>query len=68
MGGAGAVLAGSVVRIHGVTKIDFGIPEALWELEVRHFPALVAMDSHGESLYQRVAQESEARFRELLAP
>ncbi len=65
-GGAAALLAGTVVRVHGVSKLDFGIPEALWELEVRHFPALVAMDTHGESLYQRVARTSETRYRELV--
>lgn len=66
VGGAGTLLAGNVVRVHGVSKLDFGIPEALWELEVKHFPATVAMDANGESLYQRVALSSEAKFRELM--
>jgi len=66
VGGAGAVLAKCVVRVCGVSKIDFGIPEALWELEVRHFPALVAMDSRGESLYEAVARQADARFRDLV--
>jgi tartrate/fumarate subfamily iron-sulfur-dependent hydro-lyase beta chain len=65
-GGAGSLLAYTVARVKGVSKLDFGIPEALWELEVRHFPALVAMDTHGESLYERVARSSEARYRELV--
>jgi fumarate hydratase class I len=65
-GGAAALLADTVVKVNGVSKLDFGIPEALWELEIRHFPALVAMDSHGESLYERVARSSEARYRELV--
>ncbi len=68
VGGAASLLAGTVVRVHGVSKLDFGIPEALWELEVKHFPAMVAMDAHGESLYHRVASTSEARFRELMTP
>jgi fumarate hydratase class I len=67
VGGAASLLAGSVVKVNGVSKLDFGIPEALWELEVRHFPAVVAMDSHGESLYERVARESAERYRDLLS-
>lgn len=67
VGGAAALLAGTVVRVLGVAKLDFGIPEALWELEVRHFPAIVAMDAHGESLYEQVARASEVNFRELIA-
>ncbi len=66
VGGAGSLLAENVVRVHGVSKLDFGIPEALWELEVKHFPALVAMDANGQSLYERVACSSEKKFRELL--
>lgn len=66
VGGAGAELAKCVVRVNGVSKIDFGIPEALWELEVRHLPALVAMDSRGVSLYERVARTADDRFRDLV--
>jgi len=67
VGGAASLLASSVVRVLGVSKLDFGIPEALWELEVRHFPAMVAMDSHGESLYERVSRESADRFCDLVS-
>ena len=31
---------------------EFGSPEAIWELEVNEFPAMVTMDSHGESLHK----------------
>jgi tartrate/fumarate subfamily iron-sulfur-dependent hydro-lyase beta chain len=67
VGGAAALLAGTVVRVHGVAKLDFGIPEALWEIEVKHFPAIVAMDAHGESLYEQVARSTEANFRKLVS-
>jgi fumarate hydratase class I len=67
VGGAGTLLAENVVRVHGVSKLDFGIPEALWELEVKHFPALVAMDAGGRSLYEQVARSSAARFRKLVS-
>jgi len=66
VGGAASLLAGTVVRVHGVSKLDFGIPEALWELELKHFPATVAMDTHGENLYERVARSSEVSYRELV--
>jgi fumarate hydratase class I len=38
----------------------FGSPEAIWELEVKNFPAVVTMDSHGESLHREVFAASEA--------
>jgi fumarate hydratase class I len=42
---------------------QFGSPEAVWELEVRNFPAVVAIDAHGNNLQQVVTDRS----RELLA-
>jgi fumarate hydratase class I len=44
---------------------EFGIPEAIWELEVRDFPAVVTMDAHGNSLHDDVLKESEKIYREL---
>lgn len=66
VGGTGSLLAQNVVRVLGVSKLDFGTPEALWELEIKNFPALVAMDANGQSLYDHVARSSEAHFRELV--
>jgi fumarate hydratase class I len=40
--------------------MEFGTPEAMWHLEVRDFPAIVTMDSHGQSLHKTVEQESGA--------
>ncbi|MGY8649193.1 MAG: fumarate hydratase C-terminal domain-containing protein [Verrucomicrobiia bacterium] len=38
---------------------EFGSPEAIWELEVDQFPAVVTMDSHGRSLHAEVAEASQ---------
>lgn len=48
--------------IHTVTGVDFleemGVPEAMWHFEVESFPAIVTMDAHGNSLHQKVEDES----------
>jgi fumarate hydratase class I len=47
------VLAKCVVRVCGVHRLaELGVPEALWHLEVRDFPAVVTMDAQGRSLHQ----------------
>ena len=47
------VLAKRVTRVLGVHKLDeFGAPEAIWSIEVKDFPAVVTMDSHGSSLHE----------------
>jgi fumarate hydratase class I len=45
---------------------ELGVPEAFWVLDVDGFPAVVTMDSHGESLHAKVLAESRAREKELL--
>jgi fumarate hydratase class I len=50
VGGAAAILAKSVKEVRNVYKLEFGIPEAIWELKVKDFPAIVAIDSKGRSL------------------
>ncbi len=50
-GGAGALLGRCVIQAEIVDFADLG-PEALRRLEVRDFPALVAIDSAGHSLYR----------------
>ena len=37
-------IAQSVTRVLGVYKLDFGVPEAMWVIEVKDFPAVVTMD------------------------
>ena len=52
VGGAAAVLAKSIKEVRNVYKLEFGVPEAIWELEVNDFPAIVTMDSKGRSLHR----------------
>ena len=60
VGGAAQVLAESVVCVRGVYfKEEFGAPEAVWELEVKSFPAVVTMDSRGNSLHELIRAASE---------
>lgn len=65
IGGAAQVLAECVVRVRNVYLLEkFGSPEAIWELEVRDFPAVVTMDSHGRSLHREVYAASTAALQE----
>jgi fumarate hydratase subunit beta len=67
IGGAATFIAQSVTRVVGVHKLDFGVPEAIWVIEVRDFPAVVTMDAHGQSLHQVVENDSARVLAELLA-
>ncbi len=51
-GGAGALIAGSIVKCELVAFPELG-PEAMYRLEVRDFPLVVAIDAAGNSLYVR---------------
>jgi fumarate hydratase class I len=50
-----------------VYKLEFGVPEAMWVIEVEYFPAVVTMDAHGGSLHATVEASSRAALDELLA-
>jgi fumarate hydratase class I len=55
-GGLAVTLARRVVRVHGVHLLDaLGVTDAIWDLEVEAFPALVTMDAHGGALDGRAA-------------
>ncbi|MBS33013.1 MAG: hypothetical protein CMO68_01230 [Verrucomicrobiales bacterium] len=61
MGGAAQVLAECITKVRNVHMLEeFGSPEAIWEFEVRDFPAVVTMDSHGESLHKEIHAQSGA--------
>src|ERR1041384_5953204 len=50
--GAAQVLAECIRQVRNVYFLEkFGSPEAIWELEVENFPAVVTMDAHGNSLH-----------------
>ncbi|HLE13225.1 MAG TPA: FumA C-terminus/TtdB family hydratase beta subunit [Anaerolineales bacterium] len=67
VGGAATLIARTVQRVPGVYKLEFGVPEALWVIEVRDFPAVVTMDAHGNSLHAEIERKSKAVLEQLLA-
>lgn len=64
VGGAG-VLYAKAMAVKNVYKEEFGMPEAIWEFEVKDFPAIATMDSKGSSLYEEVYQKSKAVFMKM---
>jgi fumarate hydratase class I len=66
IGGAASLIAQSVQRVLAVYKLEFGVPEAMWVIEVKDFPAVVTMDSHGGSLHAEIAARSKSALEALL--
>src|SRR5262245_45007416 len=67
VGGAAQVLAECVKKVRNVYFLkEFGSPEAIWELEVERFPAVVTMDPHGGSLHKEVFEHSHAELAKRL--
>lgn len=66
VGGAGALSASSVEQVLGVYKLEFGVPEAMWVIKVKEFPAVVTMDAHGQSLHKQVLETSQAVLERLI--
>jgi fumarate hydratase class I len=67
VGGAAQVLAERIVRVPNVyMKDEFGAPEAIWEFQVVRFPAVVTMDSHGNSLHKEIFAASQAELAKYL--
>lgn len=58
IGGAAQYYADCIKGVDGVDLMEFGIPEAMWHLNVEGFTAVVTMDSHGNSLHADVEKSS----------
>jgi fumarate hydratase class I len=58
IGGAAQFYARCIDRVDGVSLMEFGVPEAMWHLQVTDFPAIVTMDAHGNSLHKDVEEAS----------
>jgi fumarate hydratase class I len=58
IGGAAQFYARTIKSVDGVSWLEFGTPEAMWHLALEGFPAIVTMDSHGNSLHREVEQQS----------
>jgi fumarate hydratase class I len=67
IGGAAQIYARCVEAVPNVYLKQFGSPEAVWEMRVKDFPAVVTMDAHGRSLHQEVADVSKGRLQGVLA-
>jgi len=67
-GGVAVVAATSIKRVKNVFWLEeLSMPEALWVLEVEDFgPAIVTMDSHGNSLHRDVSVRTEKKLEEIL--
>ena len=66
IGGAASFLAQTVTKVHGVFKMEFGVPEAMWLIEVKDFPVVVTMDSHGGSQHAVIDESSKKVLDTLL--
>ena len=58
IGGAAQFYARCIKLVTGASLMQFGMPEAMWHLEVEDFPAIVTMDAHGNSLHKDVEEAS----------
>jgi L(+)-tartrate dehydratase beta subunit len=67
IGGTAALETTWIEAIEDVDLDDLN-PESLWHFRIRNFgPLLVAMDSHGASLYDKVKETAESRREAALA-
>ncbi|HID08360.1 MAG TPA: fumarate hydratase [Armatimonadetes bacterium] len=66
IGGAAQIYAESIVEVLNVWSLEeFGIPEAMWQLRVSDFKAIVTMDAHGTSLHHQIHNISQSRLKKL---
>nr|BAL53199.1 fumarate hydratase, class I [uncultured Chloroflexota bacterium] len=66
IGGAATYIAQTVKRVLGVYKLEFGVPEAMWVIQVEDFPVTVTMDARGQSLHALVEEQSQKVLEELI--
>lgn len=69
IGGAAQYYSECVKDVEGVHFLEeFGIPEAMWHLQVEGFAAIVTMDANGNSLHAEVQQESFKKLSDFKDP
>lgn len=68
IGGAAQYYAECIKKVSAVDFMEFGIPEAMWHLQVDGFAAIVTMDSHGNSLHADVEKDSAAKLAQFREP
>lgn len=65
VGGAGVLYAESM-KVKNVYKKEFGMPEAIWEFQVKNFPAVVTIDSNGNSVYEQISKISGEAYQKII--
>ncbi len=66
IGGAAQYYARCLPQVTGVELLDeLGVPEAMWRLTAKDFPAIVTMDAHGNSLHEDVSAETGAELERI---
>lgn len=66
IGGAAVYYAHCVTRVVHVYKTEFGMTDAIWELEVKDFPVVCMIDSRGRSLFAEVERQSKQKRKKLV--
>jgi tartrate/fumarate subfamily iron-sulfur-dependent hydro-lyase beta chain len=66
VGGAASLLAQNIEKVEGVHFIkEFGDADAMWELLVKGFKAVVTMDAYGRNLHKKVRARSKRALNAL---
>lgn len=60
IGGAAQYYSRCIRNVPAVYLLEFGVPEAMWHLNVENFPAIVTMDAQGNSLHADIEQKTGA--------
>jgi fumarate hydratase class I len=69
IGGAAQFYSECITEVSGVDFLgEFGVPEAMWHIQVKDFPVIVTMDSHGKSLHADVEAASAEELAKLAEP
>lgn len=64
--GGAAVLYAKSLKVKSLYKPEFGMVDTIWGLEAKDFPAIVTIDSKGNSLYKEVFEKSKSCFLSLI--
>ena len=65
IGGLGALYA-KQITVKDVYKEEFGMTDAIWELEIKDFPLVVTMDAKGNSLYKDIENKSKQVLKKII--
>ncbi|EKD78798.1 MAG: Fumarate hydratase class I, aerobic [uncultured bacterium] len=66
IGGAAVYYAHCVTKVINVYHTEFGMTDAIWELEVKDFPVICMMDSKGKSLFSQVERQSRRNRKKIV--